>query len=266
MANWYGFDINTSVDVKPWGPREETYVKEAIETLVKDTIGGTKRTAGHLHNKLYNNITLEAAVEVYRDVSEDYLDLSPYTHEHVIRMCLPDEKESGLLVGVEDLYAATAVINVDTRTGYKTTNVRGHGAVHPTLFCGDSNLYTRGPWIDYSSTSTVVGWSSTSVLKILYKTIGRLAFVKFNITGTSDSTYASFSVPFVPEMASAGGLESLGLISGINNGSPGITDVIWGNNVINFVNGIMAAYSSWTASGTKTISGFLTMEIEDAEF
>src|SRR5438876_936118 len=49
-------------------------------------------------------------------------------------------------------------------------------------------------WTSYSSTSTIVGWSSST--KILnYCTVGKLMFVQYSITGPSDSTSTSFTLP-----------------------------------------------------------------------
>ncbi len=52
------------------------------------------------------------------------------------------------------------------------------------------------PWTDYSGDSTVTGWSSTTIKDIHYKKIGNMVFVLFVIEGTSDQTYARFTVPY----------------------------------------------------------------------
>lgn len=53
-------------------------------------------------------------------------------------------------------------------------------------------------WVDYSSTSSLTGWTSTSVKSIQYMIIGKLMIVKFSIVGvtTTSSTVASFTLPF----------------------------------------------------------------------
>ena len=58
------------------------------------------------------------------------------------------------------------------------------------------DMVTSVAWTDYSGTSTVEGWSSFTNKKIFYKKVGKLVFVKFQITGTSSQTYARFSLPF----------------------------------------------------------------------
>lgn len=55
MSIYNGFDINTALTPRPWGPRDEQKTKDIIDTLVGDTIDGAKATSGHLHGKVYAN-------------------------------------------------------------------------------------------------------------------------------------------------------------------------------------------------------------------
>lgn len=52
-----------------------------------------------------------------------------------------------------------------------------------------------GTWTDYSSTSTVVGFSSTTTKEIFYMKWGKMVFVLFNLTGTVNSATMTFTVP-----------------------------------------------------------------------
>lgn len=52
-----------------------------------------------------------------------------------------------------------------------------------------------GAWTDYSASSTVVGWAATPTKEILYCKVGKIVFVSFYITGTSNATGASFTLP-----------------------------------------------------------------------
>ena len=52
-----------------------------------------------------------------------------------------------------------------------------------------------GAWTDYSASSTVVGWAATPTREILYCKVGKIVFVSFYITGTSNATGASFTLP-----------------------------------------------------------------------
>ena len=58
-----------------------------------------------------------------------------------------------------------------------------------------SDIYTVA-WTDYGATSTVVGWSGTPTKNIYYKKVGNLVFVNFYISGTSDDTMATFTLPY----------------------------------------------------------------------
>lgn len=52
-------------------------------------------------------------------------------------------------------------------------------------------------WIDYSATSTIVGWSSYTTKKLQYKLIdSNLMVVQFNIEGTGSGTSTTFTLPY----------------------------------------------------------------------
>ena len=53
-----------------------------------------------------------------------------------------------------------------------------------------------GVWVDYSTTSTITGWSAYTNRYIYYMRTGNLIFVTFLIGGTSGSTEAKFTLPF----------------------------------------------------------------------
>lgn len=60
MAIYKLFDINTATTPKPWGPKEEQAWKDIIDTVVVDTIDGTKNVGGHLHGKVYASDSVAA--------------------------------------------------------------------------------------------------------------------------------------------------------------------------------------------------------------
>jgi hypothetical protein len=68
-------------------------------------------------------------------------------------------------------------------------------------FSGD--LYTV-TWTDYSGSSTIVGWT-TPTAKIRYKKIGKLVWVQYQITGTSNAGTTSFTLPFANNASIAAG-------------------------------------------------------------
>lgn len=56
--------------------------------------------------------------------------------------------------------------------------------------------HDQGAWIDYSATSTVTGWAASPTVHIGYRLVGSTVFVIFEITGTSNATSVSFTLPF----------------------------------------------------------------------
>jgi len=118
-----------------------------------------------------------------------------------------------------------------------------------------------GVWTDYSATSTVVGWADGLTKTIYYKLTGKTCIVRFYITGISNSTTTSFTLPVVPSDVFGGSPQSLGHASGQDNTSDlGIVDVFYDSGVFSFSFGIFLASDSWTASGYKTIAGTLVFQ------
>lgn len=104
--------------------------------------------------------------------------------------------------------------------------------------------------VNYSSSSTVTGWSSFTGKSIYYMRCGRIAIVWFVIEGTSNSTSASFTLPF---SVVAGGSVWVP-IRGIDNG------VALGHAMASMSGSVVTALATgaggtWTASGTKIING-----------
>lgn len=122
------------------------------------------------------------------------------------------------------------------------------------------NLLDPTDWIDYSSTSTVVGWSSFTTKIIKYRVIGKQMFVNFNLGGTSNSTTTTFTLPYISSSMS-GGIVATGF--NINNGITLTT----GGRCVNLPNsalvslGIDMAGNLFSASGTKQINSQFFIEI-----
>jgi hypothetical protein len=58
-----------------------------------------------------------------------------------------------------------------------------------------NEIYTT-QWTDYSSTSTIVGFTGGFTTKyIFYKKLGKSVFCEFVLNGTSDSASCSFTLP-----------------------------------------------------------------------
>lgn len=109
------------------------------------------------------------------------------------------------------------------------------------------------PWTDYTDISTVVGWSSFTNKKIFYKKIGQLVFVKFYLEGTSNSTSATFTLPFAKD---TGSLTILQPCFAQDNGGAfdwGTISLIDAASLVNLYPDL--ALGGWTASGAKTCVG-----------
>jgi hypothetical protein len=106
---------------------------------------------------------------------------------------------------------------------------------------------------DYSTTSTVTGWSSTTAKGIYYYKIGKIVFVRFYITGTSDSTAVFFSLPY----AKVAGMNVTVAIQATDNGGTATVGMAQmsttATSTVNCYTSIAGA--AWTNSGTKAVAG-----------
>lgn len=116
-------------------------------------------------------------------------------------------------------------------------------------------------WIDYSNTSTIVGWSSYTDKVIKYKIIGKTMFVIGVISGTSNSATTSFTIPNNAAVSIAANTSVCINSGGISIGYGGATS---GSNVIAFsrFTALNTVSSSWTNSGTKQINFNFIIEIQ----
>lgn len=109
-------------------------------------------------------------------------------------------------------------------------------------------------WIDYSSSSTVVGFSAFTAKQIKYCVIGSTVFWSCYIDGTSNSASFSFDLPY---NAASGITQFVGVGRIANNGTgtnnPGMSLSTIGSNVItlrqNLTNG------AWTTVNRKFFFG-----------
>lgn len=115
----------------------------------------------------------------------------------------------------------------------------------------------EGAWVDYSGTSTIVGWSSRTTTFLKYKKIGKMVFVKYTFSGTSNSTNLTFTLPYTnADNSSLGGVAPVGLA--VDNGA-----LITQTKSVSLQMQASSATArilvdnavGWTASGTKTAEG-----------
>lgn len=117
----------------------------------------------------------------------------------------------------------------------------------------NSNGDSASVVVDISDTSTVVGWSSFTSKKIIYEKRGNILNLFFHISGTSNSSVASFTLP---SLTGASLLpEQWEEIRIINNGSLAIGYVKMeaNSNVIQLYRTFSEA--SWGNTGTKSCIG-----------
>lgn len=138
--------------------------------------------------------------------------------------------------------------------GGLTVSAGGAAVTGNSTITGDlqitGNEYTAA-FTDYSSTSTVVGWSSTTTKKIYYKKIGKLVYVWFQIVGTSNSNTVTFTTPY---NAAQVFVNAVGIAqdAGTYLGATSIISAA-GSNVLTCYRAGTA--NGWTNSGTKQVTG-----------
>ena len=132
------------------------------------------------------------------------------------------------------------------------------------LYGGDLPNQINTPWIDFSEQSTIVGWGSYTAKQIRYKQIGNIVYVNYIISGTSNSTAATFTLPFqVSRNVNANAGYAFGGVI-VDNASyvTGGFGTISINIFTQFRNSnLTTSTSTFTASGTKQISGQFFYEI-----
>jgi hypothetical protein len=127
------------------------------------------------------------------------------------------------------------------------------------IVAGD--IYTNA-WADYSATSTIVGWASFTAKEIYTKKVGKLVFVNFAISGTSDSdptngAKAVFTLPYTSASAPTGAT-AFNLTATYDAGTtttvPGGGSINASSTTVN-LNKVFHTAAGWTNSGTKTVRG-----------
>lgn len=121
------------------------------------------------------------------------------------------------------------------------------------------NLLDPTDWVDYSATSTIVGWSSFTSKVIRYRIIGKQLFCCYYLAGTSNSTASSFTLPNNCVNIS----EVNTFHRYFNNGAAGTT---LPTSIITSASNVVNLYTTfggggWTAAGTKIIIGEIFYEI-----
>jgi len=122
-----------------------------------------------------------------------------------------------------------------------------------------TDLSDNVEWTDYTSISTVVGWSSFTSKFIQYKKTGSVLFVQFYLYGTSNSATTNFSIPYTSRAGSNyvdllirsqdAGVYSLGALAEIGGSA----------TVVNFYK--LSDGTPFTNSGLKGVSGLIIIPL-----
>ena len=126
-----------------------------------------------------------------------------------------------------------------------------------------NNAVLDSGWVDWSSSSTIVGWSSYTAKEIRYRRIGKTVWVNYYISGTSNSTNTRFTVPY-PLTTNMTFTQALGQATNNGTAASSASKILLssGSVTVEFSITINGNFSGvWTASGTKTIIGQFFYEI-----
>lgn len=109
-------------------------------------------------------------------------------------------------------------------------------------------------WVDYYSTSTVVGWTSTTTTDLHYLKDGEIMHVRFRIEGESDSADTTFTLPNNNHAS----VEVRDLYRAIDDGGAAAVGVIRmtvSSGTVTLYPTLALTVSNWTNSGTKSVAG-----------
>ncbi len=109
-------------------------------------------------------------------------------------------------------------------------------------------------WVDYSATSTIVGWGSFTEKKIFYKVGYKQIFVKVTLAGVSNSTATTFTVPTAAG-ASPSFSEYMSYASDNNAPVQGLYELPASSTTVTVYRwtSTTSINAVWTASGNKSL-------------
>jgi hypothetical protein len=160
--------------------------------------------------------------------------------------------ESPTFTGTVVLPSTTSIGNVSsTEIGY----VDGVTSAIQTQI---NSKITQNSWVDYSATSTIVGWSSFTTKIIRYYVVGKIVTVLYQLAGNSNSTTTTFTLPFTNANNNVFYANAF-TNNSISGAAAGRSRVLLGDNFVTM--SIDFANTAFLATGTKTCSGTIIYEI-----
>jgi hypothetical protein len=117
-------------------------------------------------------------------------------------------------------------------------------------------------WTSFAGSSTIVGWTTPNVTFLQYTRTGKVLTIRGRITGTSNSTSTTITIPYT--LASLGtGQGDFSLLFTNNSISSATAGVLVGtdnSNVVSFFRD--GTFSGWTIGNTKSIAFLSTFIIQ----
>ena len=150
--------------------------------------------------------------------------------------------------------ATSNIADITTKSHTSLTDVG-------TLTHANIDTYLNTAAIDYSSTSTIIGWSAAGLTKsIWYKQVGKLVYVWFRLDGTSDAITASFTLPTACNSSFACSNAIVGFDNGADINTTALAYIAISATTVNLYRS--AGSVAWTASGNKICLGLLIYTID----
>ena len=118
---------------------------------------------------------------------------------------------------------------------------------------------TENAWIDYSATSTIVGWSSFTIKEIWILIVGDILFCQFLLNGTSNSTTTSFTINNNNPNATLINVNTYAVNNGATQLGPGRIAILSGSNVVTLSR--LADSTAYGAIGNKQAIGQFFMKL-----
>ncbi len=128
-------------------------------------------------------------------------------------------------------------------------------AVNLTLGWTGALAASRGgadAWVDYTGTSTIVGWSSFTTQSIRYQLGYKSCHIVVFLSGTSDSTALTFTLPVA--LGASAIAANVFLNWGQNNGVQATKAASITGSTVTVGNSPVSTATAWTASGTKSVT------------
>jgi hypothetical protein len=197
----------------------------------KDPVSSSRINANY--DTLYNRINQTNDSLDNKFIRFSYLN----SHDSTIKYMKVDTIRSG--PDIDTIKGNTRFTGSPTVAGSVTATggFVGTATVADSLAIGNTTSY---------GSSTIVGWA-TPYGGVSYRKMGNLLFVSFGITGNSNSTTATFTLPYSVTLA-------LSWCSVYNNGSYQAGNMSASGNVV--YTGVGPYYvNNFTSSGSKEVSG-----------